>query len=67
MSAVTNIANLPSSAFFRQKATLEASPAKCIGLSKLSSFGKGHFWKLKAQILFVILLTKGTDDALRVA
>ena len=50
MSAVTNIANLPSSAFFRQKATLEASPAKCIGLSKLSSFGKGHFWKLKAQI-----------------
>ena len=29
---------------------LEASPAKCIGLSKRSSFGKGHFWKLNTKI-----------------
>ena len=67
MSAVTNIAHLPSSAFFRQRAPLEASPAKCISLSKLSSFGKGHFCKLNAKIWFVLLLTKGTGDAFRVA
>lgn len=67
MSAVTDITFPPSSTFFRQMALLEAFPAKCIGLSKLFSFGKGCFWKLNTKIQFVILLTEETDDAFRVA
>ena len=67
MSAVTDITCPPSSTFFTQIALLEASPAKCIGLSKLFSFGKGFFWKLNTKIQFVILLTEETDDAFRVA
>ena len=50
MSAVTNVARLPSSAFFRQMVPLETSPAKCIGLRKLSPFRKGHIWKFNAKI-----------------
>ena len=67
MSAVTDITCPPSSTFFTQIALLEGSPAKCIGLSKLFSFGKGFFWKLNTKIQFVILLTEETDDAFRVA
>ena len=63
MSAIAGPAGLSPSALLVDMAPLETSPAKCIGLSKLPSIGKGYLRELHTQVKFMVVLAEGTNNS----